>query len=85
VPISFAFVKIEFKNRHHTLFFLKEVIIAQKKRFLKLFTLPINIEQTKAFLVDMCLFHNKLFSMCFGGFFGVVVAIWSAIQSEEPH
>jgi hypothetical protein len=37
-------VKIEFKNKDHMLFFLQEVMIAQKTKFLILFILQINIE-----------------------------------------
>jgi hypothetical protein len=37
-------VKIEFKNKDHMILFLKDAMIAQKTKFLILFTSQINIE-----------------------------------------
>jgi hypothetical protein len=37
-------VKIGIKNEHYMLFFLKDIMIAKKIKFLILFTSPINIE-----------------------------------------
>jgi hypothetical protein len=52
-------VKIEFKNKDHMLFFLQDVMIARKTKFLILFTSQINIEWIKASHVDMDLFYKK--------------------------
>jgi hypothetical protein len=57
------------------LFFPKDNMIAQKIKFLVLFTSQINIEWTKAFLVDMALFYKKLKKLKkIGKFFGVYLA-----------
>jgi hypothetical protein len=37
-------VKIEFQNKDHMLFFLKDAMIAQKAKFFIMFTLEINVE-----------------------------------------
>jgi hypothetical protein len=41
-------VKIEFKKKYHMLFFLKDVMVVHKTKFLILFTLQINIGWIKA-------------------------------------
>jgi hypothetical protein len=52
-------VKIEFKKKHRMLFFLKNAMIAQKTKFLILFTSQIIIEWIKASFVDMELFPQE--------------------------
>jgi hypothetical protein len=42
--LFFLIIKIEFKNKDYILIFLKDAMIAQKIKFLILFTSQINIE-----------------------------------------
>jgi hypothetical protein len=50
--------KIDFKNNHHMLFFLRDVIIAPKTKLLILFTLLMDIELIIIFLIDMDTFYG---------------------------
>jgi hypothetical protein len=70
-------VKIELKNKHYMFSFPKDVIIAWKK-FLILFTSLINVKWTKAFLVDMNLFHKKYKII---SFFEVLFSVSIAAQT----
>jgi hypothetical protein len=52
-------VIIELKKKHYLLFFLKNAKIAQKTKFLILFTSQIKIDEIKAFHVDVDGFQQK--------------------------
>jgi hypothetical protein len=59
--VNFFFLKkykIEVKNNHHMIFFLKDAIITQKTKLLILSTSLMNIERINTFLVDMDLFYG---------------------------
>jgi hypothetical protein len=60
--INFFFlknVKIEIKKKHDMLYFLQDIKIARKTKFLIFFTPLINIQRIKASLANMDLFHKK--------------------------
>jgi hypothetical protein len=61
MPLFFLkkIIKIGFRNEYRMLFFLKDVIIAQKTKFLIFFTSKTNIEWIKASPIDMHSFHKK--------------------------
>jgi hypothetical protein len=58
------------------LYFVKNVMIAQKAKFLILFTSQINIEWIKDSYVVMDLLYKKLKNNNFGSVFGVLLATW---------
>jgi hypothetical protein len=52
-------LKIEFINKHYMLFFLKDVMFAQKTKSFILFTTIINTKLINTFHVYMDLFHKE--------------------------
>jgi hypothetical protein len=59
VNFFWEILNIEFKRKYHMLFFLKDVMSAQKIKFFILFASLTNIEWIKASHVDTDIFYNE--------------------------